>query len=566
MYYIRYTYFYPIFNFLNLYFLFITGNETHIKFKPVKSNDESSSINLGESPFHDYSNKFLGTPPPSIKSTTNCPIVSGQSIQMHLTNEIKSIESPKPSLSSSWVVDMSDQDTSGDIETNVLNSKNTTKVGSSNNSKSSSLGYFIDLSEMKNENITDVRKNFEKSKSDSPKINSTEFFIDLSDTKTVSANQLNIKCESIASDSSDKSDKNNMFCMFIDLGEKKKINKREPPLASQLTRSLNQKSNQKTNINNNDNKPQMREVCEETRDFTPLYERPKNNSMAKLSFYTQRHSWNSPKMFDDNNTESNPIPSYSRSSSLSNDKQLQIMDKISLLSKSSSLSIDSPLSPLDNLSCTKSNITTESNSLHSNYQLDHNRKNRRDAKINETFDKSSQGSITDGIFSKDTSPLSSTGTDEVTFQNDTYIDSTAPLPPINENIVQGPHTMETLNATIEKQKQLLETVSENVVSSPKTADFVKLSDMDIPIAKFELHSSLSHIITANESRAAKLFAENRNSKSNMSRSTGNNAIHLNTSYENSISLSRLFPHLSKGECCLNLLYVTLSNLMFSGSK
>lgn len=463
---------------------------------------------------------------------------------MHFTNEIKISSSSKPVLSSSWMVDMREQDISGDSERNEIISKNTDKgMNSSNNSKSNSLGYFIDLSEINDESIGNTRKTFEKSKSDSPKVNTTGFFIDLSDTKSSSSNPSN-KSDKNDSDSSDKcADKHNMFSMFIDLGEKKKINKKESPLASQLTRSLNQKFNQKTKTD--DDKPEMRESSEVKRSFAPIYERPKNNSMAKLTLFTQRHSWNSTKNSDID--ENNPIPSYSRSSSLSNDKQLQIMDKIPLLSKSSSLSIDSPLSPLDHLSCTKSDITTESNSLHSNHHLDHQRKYRRDAKINETFDKSSQGSITDGIFSKDSSPLSSAGTDEVTFQNDPNFDTNTEMLPISGNFAQGPHTMETLNATIEKQKQLLETVSENVVSLPKTSDFVKLSDMDIPRAKFELHSSLGHITTINESRAAKLFSENQYSKSNMSRSTGNNTIHLNTSYENSISLSRLFPHLSKGK-------------------
>uniref|UniRef100_A0A182T740 BTB domain-containing protein n=1 Tax=Anopheles maculatus TaxID=74869 RepID=A0A182T740_9DIPT len=177
------------------------------------------------------------------------------------------------------------------------------------------------------------------------------------------------------------------------------------------------------------------------------------------------------------------------------------------------------------------------------------------------------------------------------------------------------HTMETLHATIEKQKQLLETVSENVeshASTTSTSSFVKLSDMDKPpsaaaavsslasnqfiTTKFELHSSsgggggcsggsasnMSN--SAGSSRVARLFEcqkyntigsaigassqamrqQQQQQKAsnyyhsnggvtsmerhswNMSRSTGNNFVSLiSSSVENSRSLSRLFPHLSK---------------------
>ncbi|XP_061498011.1 uncharacterized protein LOC1276435 [Anopheles gambiae] len=384
---------------------------------------------------------------------------------------------------------------------------------------------------------------------------------------------------------------------------------------------------------------------------------------------------------------------YQRSTSVTSDRGIMnILDKIPLLSKTSSMSIDSSVSPFEDFTCSKSELSTcsnhsvSSNSAHSSNEskvspkdgthegrpmeapadggamVSSARKKRKDAKINETFDKSSQGSITDGILSsnEDGSPTSTTtDTDDVTFQNNpaeeeallaglqqpavgkesfqplgepiklsaitssnssSTTTTTKQMETIVETVECSPrhtarskpqHTMETLHATIEKQKQLLETVSENVEShaSTTTSSFVKLSDMDKPptavsllttTTKFELHSSggggggggsggsgsgsnMSN--SAGSSRVARLFEcqkyntigsaigassqamrqhQQQQQKAsnyyhsnggatsmerhswNMSRSTGNNFVSLiSSSVENSRSLSRLFPHLSK---------------------
>uniref|UniRef100_A0A182JC35 BTB domain-containing protein n=1 Tax=Anopheles atroparvus TaxID=41427 RepID=A0A182JC35_ANOAO len=382
---------------------------------------------------------------------------------------------------------------------------------------------------------------------------------------------------------------------------------------------------------------------------------------------------------------------YQRSTSVTSDRGIMnILDKIPLLSKTSSMSIDSSVSPFEDFTCSKSELSTtysnhsiSSNSAGGNSSNDSKispkdatkggqsmeptdavmtasaKKKRKDAKINETFDKSSQGSVTDGILSsnEDASPTSTTtDTDDVTFQNNpteeeaillaqatsapdvpaeadkkaddpvklSAITSTGKLmETIQEAVESSPkhvacsagsrgaiktqHTMETLHATIEKQKQLLETVSENVESQTSvSSSFVKLSDMDKPpssnspfaAAKFELHSSTGSGGTvggggsnmsnsAGSSRVARLFecqkyntigsaigASNQammrqqqqqqqqkvsnyyhangatsmeRHSWNMSRSTGNNNFVslISSSVENSRSLSRLFPHLTK---------------------
>ncbi|XP_053675308.1 uncharacterized protein LOC128725580 [Anopheles nili] len=425
----------------------------------------------------------------------------------------------------------------------------------------------------------------------------------------------------------------------------------------------------------------------------PVVRRPNGNTVNSgggARHESKRHSWNTTVgevgtgiaagAFHERRIAGNSA--YQRSTSVTSDRGIMnILDKIPLLSKTSSMSIDSSVSPFEDFTCSKSELSTYSNhSISSNSGHSSNeskvspkdvpgqpadvpvegamvssvKKKRKDAKINETFDKSSQGSVTDGILSsnEDGSPTSTTtDTDDVTFQNNPNEEETLLLQPTSAHVVEcqplklppaeepiklstittssssvgkqmetivealessprhvantttrgkAQHTMETLHATIEKQKQLLETVSENVEShaSTTTSSFVKLSDMDKPpsavnqqAAKFELHSNglssaggggsnMSN--SAGSSRVARLFecqkyntigsaigassqsARQQQQKTsnfyhsnggvasmerhswNMSRSTGNNFVSLiSSSVENSRSLSRLFPHLTK---------------------
>lgn len=371
----------------------------------------------------------------------------------------------------------------------------------------------------------------------------------------------------------------------------------------------------------------------------------KNNN-SKID--SKRHSWNTTtnyESFADRRAKSiSENKQYQRSISVNSDKDniMNILDKIPILSKTSSMSIDSSISPYEDFSCSKSELSTysnnsiTSNSIHSSsdgggasamkddlklslteLNIDAmnvsgtTKKRRRDAKINETFDKSSHGSVTDGILSQDTTPTSTTDTDDITFQNNLNNDNednfpTAPgneketiaerespssvvkslssnkiMETIVEIVESSPkrqpvqqhkpasntdykYTMESLQATIEKQKQLLlESVSEASPPPHSASSFVKLSDMDKPAPKFELHTN-SEIMSNSDSsstRVARLFSQenklnnySNNSYSyerhswNMSKSTGNNnnIVNLASSVENSRSLSRLFPHLSKG--------------------
>ncbi|CAO1356891.1 unnamed protein product [Diamesa serratosioi] len=220
--------------------------------------------------------------------------------------------------------------------------------------------------------------------------------------------------------------------------------------------------------------------------------------------------------------------------------------------------------------------------------------------FNEDVNNSAPGIMTDGILSNEESQASSTDTEDVTFQNpeseetaqglrqdltiSDYKSKMETIPESSENspfkkatsLMKNPsavavvpvkhesefkietHTMESLQAVIEKQKQILE--NETELSS---ISFVKLSDLDKPSVaqKFDLHAS--HSSTANNDQymsnstgsrgGVPRFNEHHGGHRSltshpwsMSRSTGNNNIvNLASSVENSKSLSRLFPHLSK---------------------
>lgn len=340
----------------------------------------------------------------------------------------------------------------------------------------------------------------------------------------------------------------------------------------------------------------------------------------------KRHSWNVNQQ-DEPSEAQRAAKSYQRSTSVTNEKGvMNILEKIPILSKTSSMSIDSSVSPYEDFSCSKSFSSYSNNSAtshSSNSSIDHSgtkvpleggvdvmtasaKKRRKDAKMNETFDKSSQGSVTEGILSQDESHGSSTDTDDVTFQNQDLVEDkveikrdqstgdfkTVKMETIPEISEQSPmkkaektsqntmevvekaekkdedfkieaHTMESLQALIEKQKQILE----NNLESPSTSiSFVRLSDLDKPM-KQNIYENGSNNASSmsNSAKVSRMFQhdtiaghrsltlQNESTKTNhnwnMSRSTGNNNLSsLASSVENFRSLTRLFPHLTDGEC------------------
>lgn len=386
----------------------------------------------------------------------------------------------------------------------------------------------------------------------------TGFFVDMSDS------DCHLE-QSSSNGSVPTEDKKNLFSMFIDIGEKKIVTRKDP---SSFTSRLSSSFQKQTPLEIPTDTEIFREQSSGIFRRTPI--------RKPLTDSKKRHSWNdppsqssvilttrdNPRMF----TSSLSIPDGDKPSPPSD--KIPVMVRLSPTNKTiSNASINSPLSPFDDVTSCKSmsayssysNKSIPSGSVHSSAHEDAGqavengvpRRRRQDVDINETFDKSSS-SLPDELLSTDaTSPI--TDTDDITYQNELELDpsaheqtaaepqKTAAQPFESAQQAQTEHTMESLQAAIERQqKLLLETVTEE--STPAAADsFVKLSDMDKP--KFKLHAESNKICTVETddslsrsigtvptttNRIERLFADSANKKltggrnggQSMSRSTG----------------------------------------------
>lgn len=611
--------------------------------KRMQKHDESAPILSGGASIEDFTPKQVESP--SVRRRTDtCPIVSGG---MCFEEDFKPQERPRKLSSSakSWVVDLKncpDDEKSAAISTIEHNR--------------SGMGFYVDLGSIKtpeDEKSIVVNKRPQNRAHQDLMKKSTGFYVDFSDGDSSRSNTPKltkpstppVKASSSSSsraESVEKDSKKNMFSMFIDIGSDalakpspapRKLIAAPVPVKEQIIEPPT--AARPADLGTEEKKNCYMFIESES---SPIVRRSNVSAVARTE--SKRHSWNPSSTEGTFHERRIMNREYQRSTSVTSDKGIMnILDKIPLLSKTSSMSIDSSVSPYEDFTCSKSELSTYSNqSISSNSAQSSNeskispndavglgapemtestRKKRKDVKINETFDKSSQGSVTDGILSsnEDTSPVSTTtDTDDVTFQNNPVDEPNEILPeddkpeptqeiqlPLTTNkqmetiveavenspkhVINGSrkaqHTMESLHATIEKQKQLLETVSENVES--QSTSFVKLSDMDKPPVptKFELHSNSGTASastgymsnSAGSNRVARLFSDSQKYNTigtthqtqhqqqhayytngttsmerqswSMSRSTGNNFMNLVSSVENSRSLSRLFPHLSK---------------------
>lgn len=520
-----------------------------------RAHDDTVPILSGGASVKDFTPKQCDSPLMQRK-TENCPIIS-----VGMTAQDFDDQKPKPkerqtNLSiNSWVVDMSDcgkkgrrrgsESSSISVESSRFSDSRPDRSGSGSSCKG--FGYYVSLADMKPSYLADDQHlskslNYHSSSSscasaEPRRKKSTGFFVDFSNNDSCATNTPPSNNESL--DRAQKiEDKKNIFSMFIDFGSGNSDQQQQQHLhRSTPKREISSKLAKQGSDTNSIESPLLAR-----RNHAP-YNNSHNSEQASDS-ENKRHSWNASK-----DTQSH-AREHKRSTSTSSDKGIMnILDKIPLISKTSSMSIDTPNSPHDD-------ITSKSLSSYSNNSLtslsvqsagskfaDHDdnkggsggggKRHRKDARINETFDKSSQGSLTDDILSKNSSPPSNTDTDDATFHNDndeitlhgdiSTSNVMETIPETKEAVVlrrhqskMERHTMESLQATIEKQKQLLNTVSEEVSS------FVKLSDMDKPAPKFELHNSDNRPKSVG-SRIGKLFdnrAGNRNTWHHMSKSAG----------------------------------------------
>lgn len=531
--------------------------------------DEFAPVLSGGASVKDFTPKQCDSPNLR-RRTDTCPIVSGGSVdieEVEMKPKIRDLRKASTS-SQSWIVDFNELKIheSGDKQPRSLD----------HSSGNNSLGFYVDFNSL----TSKAEKSCSEDKSAKK---ATGFYVDFSRPETPkevpSAPQPKARAAS--------SDSKKSFSMFIDFNEGKAVEETiAQPEAVKAVKAVPVLERAPSKDSQDDDKDKKGCYMFIESD-SPVVRR--RNLISKND--NKRHSWNvNPQ--EGLSEAQQSARSYQRSTSVSNDKGIMnVLEKIPALSKTSSMSIDSSVSPYEDFSCSKSFSSYSNNSVTtSNSSIDQSgtkipgddnamnqsaKKRRKDAKLNETFDKSSQGSITEGILSNDDSQASSTDTDDVTFQNNEQdeppcelrkdlstgdfkakmetipeIAESSPLKKANEEVKIETHTMESLQALIEKQKQILET------NEPTSVSFVKLSDLDKPPPtgnKTFDNSSLSNSRFFHDGnihsghRSLTLQTESRNNSWNMSRSTGNNFVNLASSVENSKSLSRLFPHLSKGE-------------------
>ena len=558
--------------------------------------DEFAPVLSGGASVKDFTPKQCESPNLR-RRTDTCPIVSGGSIDIEDEKPKKKDVRKNSTSSQSWIVDFNE------LRIHEANDDRQPKsLDYSSNNQSNSLGFYVDfnsLTSIDTKEPTSKKKTREAEDVKAASKKSTGFYVDFSDSSrpetpkhVASASQSKPKTTN-----NDNNNKKNMFSMFFNFKEGEKAGepddeaKKCDKTKSETPSPEVSKEPSPDDEDKEKNKPGCYMFIESD---SPVVKRRSLISKSDV----KRHSWNVNPQEGPSEAQRS-AKTYQRSTSVTNDKgMMNILEKIPVLSKTSSMSIDSSVSPYEDFSCSKSFSSYSNNSATtSNSSIDQSgtkipadenvmnasaKKRRKDAKLNETFDKSSQGSITEGVLSNDDSI--STDTDDVTFQNNEEeqqalelrkelstgdfkskmetipeIAESSPLKKVTtvaaktEELRIETHTMESLQALIEKQKQILETESE-----PSSVSFVKLSDLDKPPAvasKFENTSMsnsagarVSRLFHQNDSghRSLTLQYEQRNNSWNMSRSTGNNFANLASSVENSRSLSRLFPHLSKG--------------------
>ncbi|XP_017063475.1 uncharacterized protein LOC108102809 [Drosophila eugracilis] len=606
--------------------------------------DEANPIVSGGASIEDFREKQCESP--SIKRRTDtCPIVSGGFVSLDFAPtrpladeddedlaedaEIAGVEmrvksglqrKPVPGIAS-WVVDMSDCRPERRRSTSSTTSSFRER-SDSNSSHKSGCGFYVSLDDMDRKPQEQPKPNTAAPSSQLSKSytapKSAGFFVDLS--QTVKDEEQAPKDQELTEAREEpKPEPKNIFSMFIDFGEQKtpRSNGRKEPLslAQRLSSSLSSSASRRgdtevmkssassteTLMAKSVNQKDMSVVTGESKslDYRCNLEPPLTvAALRRLSQQhrqqndpSKRHSWGSngkPEQASGSGSGHDCKRSISLTANGGTDSGaglMSIIDKLPIISKASSLSIDSSVSPYDDFSGSNPGLSSCSEEEQGQIQ-GRIKKRRRDVQLNETYDKSSLASVTEGILSKDMSPASNTDTDDLTFQQDeqlakeqaelvsvplqlssssnrtssvmeTIIEAKETASPKKQVTLNNGHTMESLHATIEKQKQLLETVnehSEQTTQQPTQipSSFVKLSDMDKPV-KHDLQSpdSMSKSV-GNNHRSSQLGQrlyrdENRGRPHSwaMTRSTGNTLQNFTNSVDNIRSLSRLFPNFSK---------------------
>ncbi|KAM0735099.1 BTB/POZ domain-containing protein 8 [Formica fusca] len=197
--------------------------------KRIKRSDEATPIISGGVSSSDYS--FKPSDSPTVRrKTESTPIVSGGSVIMNKP-EVKTRPSRMSSSMTAWVVDMSDcskqESASRNNSRNMSQSFSTSECvkkpvqkSSINHEKQGSLGFFVNLKDVNDIELTKRDHSLERKERDGNGKPYCEFYVDISDKN----NDIKIKPserrdENVKNDISKEGEKKNIFSMFIDLND-----------------------------------------------------------------------------------------------------------------------------------------------------------------------------------------------------------------------------------------------------------------------------------------------------------------------------------------------------------
>lgn len=197
--------------------------------KRIKRSDEATPIISGGVSSSDYS--FKPSDSPTVRrKTESTPIVSGGSVIMN-KSEVKTRPSRMSSSMTAWVVDMSDcskqESGSRNNSRNMSQSFSTSECvkkpvqkPSINHEKQGSLGFFVNLKDVNDIELTKRDHSLERKERDGNGKPYCEFYVDISDKN----NDIKIKPserrdENVKNDISKEGEKKNIFSMFIDLND-----------------------------------------------------------------------------------------------------------------------------------------------------------------------------------------------------------------------------------------------------------------------------------------------------------------------------------------------------------
>ncbi|XP_018346840.1 PREDICTED: uncharacterized protein LOC108751249 isoform X1 [Trachymyrmex septentrionalis] len=291
----------------------------------VKRNkrDEATPIISGGVSTSDYSKS--SDSPTVRRKTESTPIVSGGSVIMNKP-EIKIKSSRMSSSMTAWIVDMSDcnkeesksQNNSRSMSQSFSTSERKLKQKSSNCEKHGSLGFFVNLKDVNDDEPNKRDHSLERKEHDSNDKPYCEFYVDISDKNNSGKIKSSEKQNADAKNNiSNEGEKKNIFSMFINLNDTRETGdtvviapthrRSFSTIPNKLTDIKTDDSSSRDNSNAGDNQLPQEQKKEKTKPSVFMFIESDSPVVRRRTLSTsrptlKRHSWNVDKTLPINNS------------------------------------------------------------------------------------------------------------------------------------------------------------------------------------------------------------------------------------------------------------------------